>query len=84
MTQTAKEQLQKFSEEFLAYYREYIISAHLDENENLIVVARPEIEFQKVLEYISDSILDTVKFDEHLDVHLYEYGKGEFIEIGIN
>ena len=77
-------QLEKFRITFLSYYTDYIISAKIDENENLVLIARPECEFQDVLEYISDSILDTVTFDEHLDVHLYEYGKGEFVQLGIN
>jgi len=84
MYMTTKEELERWSAEFLEYYKDYIISAKIDEDENLIVVARPELEFQDVLEYISDSILDTVEFEEHLDVHLYEYGISEYTEIGIN
>ena len=80
----APKRLEKFRANFLAYYKDYIISAQIDENENLVVVSRPELEFQTVLEYLTDSILDTVMFDEHLEVHLYEYGSGEFVPIGIN
>ncbi len=84
MIETTREELEKWSVEFLEYYKDYIISAKIDEDENLVVVSRPELEFQVVLEHLSDSILDTVSFEEHLDVHLYEYGVGEYVEIGIN
>jgi len=84
MIELSKEQLENFKDEFLAYYKDYIIAASIDQDENLVVVARPELEFQKVFAYISASILDTVNFEEHLDVHLYEYGVGNYIEIGIN
>ena len=84
MIELTNEKLANFATNFLAYYKEYIISAHFDENQNLVVVARPELDFQTVVAYLTVSILDTVNFDEHIDVHLYEYGTGEFIEIGIN
>lgn len=77
-------QLEHFKNEFLAYYSEVLLSAEIDENQNLIAYVRPDIDFDETVAYLSDSILDTVNFEEHLDVRIYRYGENEYIELGIN
>jgi len=78
------QELEMFRNEFLEYYHDYIISADFDENENLIVFSKPYLNFDEVIFHLAESILDTVNFDDHIDVHLYQYGKNDYVEIGIN
>jgi len=77
-------QLEKFRTEFLEYYSEQLLNAEIDENQNLIAYVRPDLDFDQTVAYLSDSILDTVDFEEHLDVYVYLYGSNQFEQLGIN
>jgi len=78
------QQLSIFKDDFFAYYRDLLISTEIDSSNNLIVFVRPDLDFDETVAYISDSILDTVVFEEHLDVYVYPFGSNEFITLGIN
>jgi hypothetical protein len=63
-------QLQRFKNEFLEYYCDMLLSAEIDQNKNLIVFVRPDLDFDETITYLTDSILDTVDFEEHLNVYV--------------
>ena len=79
-----RRQLEIFREEFLMYYEDYILIADFDQQENLVVYSTPYLNFDEVIVYVCESLLDTVDFEDHLAIYLYQFGKNDCIRIAIN
>ncbi|MDQ8051944.1 MAG: hypothetical protein REI78_02910 [Pedobacter sp.] len=77
-------QLEQFRKEFLEHYQNLLEKAEIDQNGNLVATMRPNVIFDEAANHIRESILDTVDFEEHLDIHLYSQELDEFRELGIN
>lgn len=78
------EHLESFRNEILTYYQDYLLMADFTAHGKLVLLAKPFIDFHQIIVDLCDNMIDIVDFKEHLDVHLYQFGKNELVEITIN
>ncbi|MGV3547451.1 MAG: hypothetical protein ACO1N4_10330 [Pedobacter sp.] len=78
------EHLETFRTELLTYYQDYLLMADFTANGKLLLLAKPFVDFHQIIMDLCDNMIDMVHFREHLDVHLYQFGKNELVEIAIN
>lgn len=80
----ATPQLERFQKEFLSYYGDAIILTDFDEHGNFIALANPYRDFNELVMYVCDSILDTIYFDKNIHVHLRPFGVNSYVSISIH
>ena len=78
------EHLESFRNEILTYYQDYLLMADFTANGKLVLLAKPFVDFHQIIVDLSDHMIDIVNFRQHLDVHLYQFGQNELVEITIN
>jgi len=78
------EYLEYFRNELITYYPDYLLLAEFTDNGKLLLLAKPFVDLDQVMEELCDELCNMVNFTNHLDIHLYKFGENELIEISIN
>jgi len=78
------EYLEYFRNELLNYYPDYLLHAEFTDNGKLLLLAKPFVDLDTVMQDLCDDIVEMINFNEHLDIHLYKFGENELIEISVN
>lgn len=78
------ETLEYFRNELMTYYPDYLLYADLTSNGKLLLLAKPFVDLDVVMQELCDEMVALVNFKQHLDIHLYKFGENELIEISVN
>ena len=75
---------EKFRQDFLAYFKDDVISAEFDSWQQLIVLVNPYRDFEEIVMQICENILETVYFRQHLELYIFPFGSNESVKLKIN
>ena len=78
------ETLENFRNELMIYYPNYLLQADFLSNGKLLLLAKPFVDLDVVMQELCDQITVIANFKQHLDIHLYRFGENELIEISVN
>jgi len=78
------QQLEHYKSSFATHFQDYILIADLDSGHNLIAYATPYCNFEEIVMEVCEGLPDTIDFNDHLSIYLYQFGRNEYVRIGIN
>lgn len=81
---TMAEALEHFRNELMTYYPDYLLHADFTDNGKLLLLAKPFVDLDVVMQELCDEMVALVNFRQHLDIYLYRFGENDLIEISIN
>ena len=76
--------LERFRQEFVSYFEDYVIAAEFDHSENLVVFTNPYIRFDEVVIQICEGLFETLSFQQKFALYLFPFGSNGYIKLSVN